>query len=58
MLFSQAMITRSAVTPIAVEARSSHFKNFQCLDPDGFTTSETSMGGRESLNGEFFSKRN
>jgi hypothetical protein len=56
MLFSQVMITISAVMPVAVEVISIHLNSFQRLDPDGLTTSETSMGGRESLKGEFFFK--
>jgi hypothetical protein len=56
MLFSQANIPISAVTTVAVEASSIHLNILQRPDTDGFTTSETSMGGRESLNGEFFSK--
>jgi hypothetical protein len=50
------MITISAVMPVAVEVISIHLNSFQRLDPDGLTTSETSMGGRESLKGEFFFK--
>jgi hypothetical protein len=44
------------VKTVVVTANSVHLSNVQNLDPDGLTISETSMGGRELLNGELFSK--
>lgn len=57
ILFSHAEMAIDP-TRTAVDAMSKvHLTIFQDLDSDGLTTSATSIGGRESLKGELFSKR-